>query len=291
MRCTFWTIWTCSKRRWGCVPSPAKTALSEKAALEVLAWLPKVPARLLHPLLNLAVGPRKLLRAPARALLATAVGIDDAIVARLSDARKEIRATAAEWLGQRGVKQAAPALNAALKKEKSEEGRAAILTALSRLGEDISGHFSQKALKAEAEKGLPKLSAKSLEWFPFASLPRLEWSDGGEVDPVVVKWWIGLADKLKDPAGNALFELYLDRLKPEHAERLGLFLLQAFIERDTANCGEEEALVWAKQRAEQGAQWLGAMEPAAPRTGGPVSVQLREDLRRRQGRKAPRGHP
>jgi hypothetical protein len=239
----------------GMRPKSGEGALNEKAALDLLAWLPKIPTRLLNPLLDLAVGPRKQVRAPARALLASAVGIDDAIIARLSDAKKEIRATAAEWLAQRGVKQAVPALNAALKKEQSEEGRAAYLTALSRLGEDISGHFSQKALKAEAEKGLPKLSAKSLEWFPYASLPRLEWSDGGEVDPVVVKWWIGLADMLKDPAGNALFELYLDRLKPEHAERLGLFLLQAFIERDTGTCTEEEANEYAKERADRRQQW------------------------------------
>ena len=91
-------------------------------------------------------------RAPACRLLAAAAGIDDAIVARLADARKEIRATAAEWIGERGMKSAVPALKTALKKEKSEEGRAALLTALARLGEDISDHFSQKALTAEAER-------------------------------------------------------------------------------------------------------------------------------------------
>jgi hypothetical protein len=239
----------------GLRPKSGEHELSEKAALQLLAWLPKVPQRLLRPLLDLALGPGKQLRAPARKLLATAAGIDDAIVARLADAKKEIRATAAEWIGERGMKAALPALKTALKKEKSEEGRAALLTALARLGEDISDHFSQKALTAEAEKGLAKTPATSLDWFPFAALPSLKWETGKLVDPLVVKWWIVLADKLKDPAGNALFELYLDRLKTEDAGRFGLFLLQAFIERDTTTCGEEEALAYAKQSADQQQQW------------------------------------
>ena len=230
-------------------------ALQEKAALQVLASLPQVPERLLRPLLDLALGQGKQARAPTRALLASAAGIDEAIIARLADAKKDIRATAAEWIGERGIKPAIAALKATLKKEKAEEARAALLTALARLGEDISEHFSQKALKAEADKGLAKTPAKSIEWFPFAALPALKWNDGKVVDPTIVKWWIVLADKLKNPAGNALFELYLDRLKTEDRERFGRFLLQAFIERDTTSCSEEEALATAKQRADQEQHW------------------------------------
>ena len=248
----------------GVRPKSGEHELGEKGALQLLAWLPKIPERLLRPLLELALGPGKQLRAPARKLLTTAAGIDDAIVARLADARKEVRAGAAEWIGERGIKAAVPALKAALKKETSEEGRAALLTALARLGEDISDHFSHKTLKAEAEKGLAKTPAKSLAWFPFAALPSLKWRDGKRVDPAVVKWWIVLADKLKDPAGNALFELYLDRLKTADAERFGLFLLQTFIERDTSTCSEQDALAAAKQSADQRLQWWQSWQQRNP---------------------------
>jgi hypothetical protein len=249
---------------FGLRPKSGAQELPERGALQLLAGLPKIPGTLLRPLLELALGPGKQARAPARKLLATAAAIDDAIVARLADAKKEIRATTAEWIGERGTRGAVPALKAALKQEKSEEGRAAILTALARLGEDISDHFSQKALKVEAEKGLAKTPAKSLDWFPFAALPSLRWRDGKTVDPMVVKWWIVLADKLKDPAGNALFELYLDRLKTEDAERFGLFLLQTFIERDTTTCSEEEALAYAKQSADQSLQWWQSWQQRNP---------------------------
>jgi hypothetical protein len=239
----------------GLRPRSGDGELSDKAALQLLAWLPKVPERLLRPLLDLALGAGKQLRGPARVLLSTAAGIDDAILARLTDPKKEVRAAAAEWIAERSMKAAVPALRTALKKEKSEEGRAALLTALSRLGEDISDHFSQKALKAEAEKGLAKGASKSLAWFPFATVPPLKWKEGKAVDATVTQWWIVLADKLKDPGGNALFELYLDRLRPEDAERFGVFLLQAFIERDTTTCSETEALTAAKQSADQQQQW------------------------------------
>src|SRR5262249_38645465 len=94
----------------GVRPKSGEQELSEKAALQLLGWLPKIPERLLRPLLDLALGSGKQARAPARKLLATAVRIDDAILARLADAKKEIRATAAEWIGERGMRQAVPPL-------------------------------------------------------------------------------------------------------------------------------------------------------------------------------------
>src|SRR5262249_56776800 len=111
-----------------------------------------------------------------------------------------------------------------------------------RRGADLPAALDKKGLPPEPDQGSAKTPAKSIEWFPFAALPALKWNDGKVVDPTIVKWWIVLADKLKNPAGNALFELYLDRLKTEDRERFGRFLLQAFIERDTTSCSEEEAL-------------------------------------------------
>ena len=68
-----------------------------------------------------------------------------------------------------------PDLREALGKEKSEIARAAILTALERLGDDISDQFSEKVLLAEAEKGLSKALPKALQWFPFDTLPHVKW--------------------------------------------------------------------------------------------------------------------
>lgn len=218
----------------GMAPKADLLELDAAAALDLLGELPKVPDRFRLTLLDLAVGSRKTLHRRARALLKDATGIEAAIVARLSDGKKEVRAAAAAWLGERGQPGAAAALARALKKEKSEEGRAAMLTALSRLGADISDYVSDKALKQEAEKGLAKWPLTSLEWwFPFDRLPVLQWGSGKKVDPLIIKWWVVLADKLKHPGGNALLDFHLDRLRPEDAGALGLFVLSAFVHLDT----------------------------------------------------------
>ena len=55
-----------------------------------------------------------------------------------------------------------------------------------------------------------------------------------------------LANKLKQPGGNALFDLYLDRLAPEDSQRLGLHLLRSWIGHDTVHPSEEEANAYAQ---------------------------------------------
>ena len=234
----------------GMTPQSGDRPLIPLAGLEVLERFPKVPKRYLLPLMGLATGARKTLREPARRLLAGAPQIDDAIAAQLKDAKQDVRAGAADWLADRGAERQVPALKAALKKEKSEVARAAMLTALDRLGEDLSAYFDAGTLLAEAEAGLAKVNLKSLEWFPLDALPRVTWRDGTPLDPKVLTWWIALANKLKQPGGNALFELYLDRLTPEDSERLGLFLLRTWIGHDTVHPSDAEANDYAKAHAD-----------------------------------------
>jgi len=233
----------------GARPQSGRDALDCPTALNVLALFPKIPAALAPALLEVGLNGRKNQRKRAQALLAPAVGIDQALIVQLSSPAKEVRAEAAAWIGERRITSAEKALRQTLKAEKSEDSRAVMLTALARIGADISEEFSEKKLRAEAEKGLAA-PIKSLGWFPFDAVPRVSWQSGKGVPPDVVKWWIVLADKLKNPAGNALFDLYLDSLLPADAAKLGLFLLEAFIARDTATCSEEEANSYATNHAE-----------------------------------------
>jgi hypothetical protein len=225
--------------------------LEPERALELLAMLGSVPDQFLQPLMALAVGSRQALRKPAQALLKSVPNLDDAILVYLANPKKEVRAAAADWLGARGRKSVVPALVKALKKKTSEEARAVMLTSLSRLGTALSEQLSEKALKAEATRGLEKTSAKALDWFPYDQLPLLRWESGKTIDPLIVKWWVVLADKLKNPAGNALFEFYLDRPRPEDAAALGVFVLSTFIARDTISPSEAEAQATAKVYADQ----------------------------------------
>ena len=49
----------------------------------------------------------------------------------------------------------------------------------------------------------------------------------------MARWWVVLADRLKDPSGHGMFELYLDRLDAADAAALGSHVLRAWIAQDT----------------------------------------------------------
>ena len=230
----------------GFQPQSGSQPMNVGPALELLAVLPKVPQRFLRPLMAVATSTRKGPRADARKLLAGAPGIDGLIARMLEDGKQEVRSGAAEWLAQRGTAAEIPALRKALKAEKSDLARAALITALERLGDDVSDVFDPVRMKKEAEAGLAKNQPKGLEWFPFDTLPALQWRDGKAVDSVLVRWWIVLAAKLKQTGGNALIDLWLDRLAPGHAHRLGLHVLTSWIAQDTRTCTLDEANAYAE---------------------------------------------
>jgi len=229
----------------GLRPQTHQPALHASNALDLLALLPKVPQRYLLPLMTIATGTQKAQRLQARALLAGAATIDAAIAGLLGDGRQETRAGGADWLAARGTRSAIPALRKALGKEKSDVARAAIITALERLGDDVSDCFDTAGLLAEAEAGLAKTSAKGLEWFPFDHLPRLAWREGTAIDPRIVRWWVVLANKLKQPGGNALLDLWLDRITPDGARQLSLFVLRSWIGHDTHRPDDAEGNAYA----------------------------------------------
>lgn len=230
----------------GLAPPSGPAPLQEDRALELLAIFPKTPARYFSALVDRAVGDRKQVRGQARDLLDAAPGLDSLLIPLLDHPKQETRIGAAHWLAERGAQAALPALLAAAKKEKLAPARAALLGAIARLGGDIGGFVSPGTLLEEARAGLKKASGKELEWFPFETLPRLRLSDGAELDPTVPRWWLTAAVKLKQPGGNAWFELLLDQLDPASAERLGAFVLQAWISHDTVRPSEEEANTHAR---------------------------------------------
>ncbi|MGI9333390.1 MAG: DUF4132 domain-containing protein, partial [Gammaproteobacteria bacterium] len=233
----------------GLVAPTSEKRLHPHRALKLLTYFEQVPQRYLPPLMEFATGERKTLRVPARKLLAGAPQLDEGIATLLEEGRQQTRASAADWLAERGARSQVPAIVDVLEREKAEVARAAMLSALDRLGEDISGYFDAKALLAEAQAGLKKVKLKSLAWFPFDAMPPLELADGTALDSDIPRWWLALANKLKQAGGNALFDLYLSRLAPAIAERFSSFILQAWIAHDTQCPSEAEANAYAKANA------------------------------------------
>jgi HEAT repeat protein len=224
-------------------------ALDRVAAIRALTLLPATPARYYAPLLEVGTGESKAARQEARALLADAPGVEDRLIAMLDDSRQGVRAGVAQWLSARGAKAAIPALRKRLKSEKSEVARAALLTALGRLGEDISKELDPESLLAEAQKGLKSVKGDKLAWLGFADLVPMRLRNGSRLPAEVLRWWAQLAFKLKQPGGNALFQIYLDQLVPADAEALSTWILESWIAYDTAHPSEEAANAHARANA------------------------------------------
>ena len=168
----------------------------------------------------------------------------------LSSPKQKVRIAAANWLAELGQKSSINALNAALKNEKCKTVQAAILVALEKMGEDISQHLTPKKLLADAQQGLKGKIPAGLDWFDFNLIPTLTWQNGDKVDSLIIKWWICLAFKLKDPI-NPLLTIYNRLLSTQSQQQLGEFILQSFIKQDTRTPTLEEAEAKASSEADK----------------------------------------
>ena len=149
-------------------------------------------------------------------------------------------------------------------KETRETASAALMTALENLGEDISPHLAPATLLAQARKGLKGKPPAGMAWLNLDGAPACVWLDGTPVEPEIVRWWVILACKLKEPAGNALLERNLGLLAQSSRAALGAWLLHQFIARDTAHPPLEEGIAYAQQHAQQRHQDLQDMARKYP---------------------------
>ncbi len=225
--------------------------VSRVAAICYIAVLPKTPSRYFGPLLEAATGTAKAGRAEARALLEDVPEVSGQLISLLDDTRQAIRAGAAEWISERRDKDAIDAMKKRLKKEKSEIARAAILTALKLLDVSLDDYVGPAALINEAEAGLKKARFDKLDWLNMDHMPALKFAGGKAVPANVIRWWVFLAFKLKQPGGNSLFEIWLDQLQPDDAAAFSLWLFEAWTAYDTAKPSDEEANAHAKANAKQ----------------------------------------
>lgn len=265
---------------FGLRPAPGRYSYSVATTLTLLEQFPVLPARFIPVLLELALGSSKTNRAEAQQLLETLPDIGDRAVEALASSKQEIRTLAAEWLQRLGYREAIPALKATLAKEKRETVRAALLTTLESLGEDISGHLAPDVLLAEAHKGLQAKPPASLAWLDLDHLPACQWLDGTPVEPAILRWWVILACKLKEPAGNGLLNRYLERLAPASRNALGKSLLLAFIAQDTRNPTLEEAIAYAQANVARQMQNYQAWAKYSPEYADITQEQAFESLKR-----------
>jgi HEAT repeat protein len=223
-------------------------------AFRVLAMFPQMPVGFVPLLWDLALGEGKSERAAAQTALAAVPDKAAKIIVALADGRQGIRAAAAEWLGQVGDPLAVAPLKDALRKEKQEAVRGAMLLALEALGADVNEFLNRDALGEEAAAGMAKKRPKGMEWLPLDRLPALYWQDTGKpVDPEIVRWWVVQSIQQKSPVPGPLLRRYLQMCRPADATALARFLLATWIAQDTRTPPPEEAAKLARKEADS--QW------------------------------------
>lgn len=223
--------------------------------LEILRHFPAVPVALLPRLSGLAMGSAKTHRLAAQDVLAKHPQARPLAEQGLSDGKFAVRISAAGWLSNLGDKEAIPALRTALAAERREDVRAAFLTALETLGDDIGEHLSSAKLAEEAGKGLRKKAPVSMAWFPLDALPDLRWADGTAVPREITRWWVVLAVKLKEPSGEGLLARYVSLLDDASRATLGSYVLRAWVAQDTRGPSAAESREYAERAAQRNYDW------------------------------------
>ena len=193
-----------------------------------------------------------------------------------------------------------PPESEALREEASESVRAMIVRALAACGEDVSAHLAPEELAGRAALGLARPRAAPPAWLDLDRLPAVHWAaDGARVDPVIVRWWVVLAEqlgRLRTAVVSAPLDLYLPLLRPEDAAGLADGVVRAWLEHDLAAAADprtrelaeaeglaawEEALTRLQESAfALPAPQQGALVDAAAR---PPEQYVAEALRRRGG--------
>ncbi|RPF20793.1 DUF4132 domain-containing protein [Myceligenerans xiligouense] len=251
--------------------------------LGILDKFPAAPAPLLPRLSALAMGAARTHRLEAQRVLARHPRVRALAEQGLTDGKSAVRMSAAGWLTNLGDKDALPALRTALGTERREDVRAAFLTALEALGDDIGEHLSPAKLAAEATKGLKKKAPVSMAWFPLDALPDLRWTDGTAVPREIVRWWVVLAVRLKEPSGEGLIARYVSLLDEPSRAALGSYVLRAWIAQDTRGPSAAESREHAEQAAQQQHKWAQhwlSQNPGSSWAQESAAVPLEEHYRR-----------
>jgi hypothetical protein len=226
---------------------------SRRNAFAVLSSFPRPPAKLVPMLWEIALGASKTERTVAQQCLNSLEGKEQTILAALASRQQETRLAAAQWLGALGYAAAIPALRQALSKEKNELVKDELVKSLEILGVPLEELLDLNQLDAEAEKGLKKGIPKDLDWFPFSQLPSVAWADSGQpVPPAIIHWFILQSYKLKNPEAGPTLRRYCSLFRQQDREKLGRFVLEAWIAQDTKpKYTADQAAAQAQKGAQQ----------------------------------------
>ncbi|CAN1211694.1 DUF4132 domain-containing protein [Tumidithrix helvetica PCC 7403] len=205
-----------------------------QTVFQILDKFPEPPTNLRPVLWEIALGNSKSEKPLAQRCLENLSDTPEKVMKALSDRSAEIRIAAADWMSRLAIPNAIDVIKAALKTEKSELVKDALIRSLEKLGASVEEFLDRAGLQAEAKAGLKKGIPDALAWFPFDNLPVVRWEDSNApVDREILTWIILQAYKQKTAEPSPLVNRYVSYFKKSDREDLGKFVLQAWIGQDT----------------------------------------------------------
>jgi hypothetical protein len=253
---------------------PASKPIVLERALAALELLPAVPQRYLAKLTEMAVTEKRPIRRKAMALLRNAQQLEQRVAALLDDARQQVRIHAAAWLADLRAETGEAALRKRLKKEKSDPVRTSLIEALQRLGADLSDVIGPASLLAEAEKAIAKAAPELPAWLAASGVPAVRFRDGTTLPEPVLRHWLALAIRLKDPGATGQFGIYLDQLDPADAQALSGWVLESWIEFDTRTASLDQANAYAV--ANYATDWRWMCRTQTPELRDQIIAEIRQ---------------
>lgn len=222
-------------------------------AFDVLKLFPRVPGRFVSMLWDIALGSGKTERPFAQECLDKFPNKETKILAALAGRQQDARLAAAQWLGTLQYTEAIPDLRRALSKEKNEIVKDELIKTLESMGIKLEDLLDLSKLDDEARKGLGKGIPKDLEWFPFTQLPGVRWADSGEtVSTEILHWFLVQGYRVKNAEANPTLRRYCSLFLKDDREKLGRFVLEAWIAKDTQpKYTAEQASAEARKEAQQ----------------------------------------
>lgn len=225
-----------------------------QVAMRVAAMMPFLPRDIEAALWGVALGEAKKDRPAARRALHTAANHLQRAITALQDGKQGIRIAGAEMLAELGDASAVDPLKKALKKEKQELVKGAILQAIEQLGGDVDEFLGRRKQLIDAKKGLDKKRPKGMEWVRLESLPKVRWGENNKtVSPEIVQWWVVQSIQFKFPTCGPILKRSLEMCRDDDAALLARFILSEWIAYDTKAPSRDECMKEATKQA--ASQW------------------------------------
>lgn len=228
----------------------------DKAFFRLVATFPQQPRAVTERLFEVALGTGKTNRREAQDALATNPERTDRAAAALADGRGEVRTVAASWLARIADPAALPALEKAVRREKQDGPKAAMVDALAALGRPAEDYLDLDGLLADAQRTATKGYPAALAWMPWERLPVVRWdASGAEVPVVLVRHLVAQSVRAKTSEPNALLRRYASLMHAEDRHALAEALLQVWLEEDLRPAPVAEAEASARRHAQMVHGW------------------------------------